>query len=158
MAATISDTPHRHGLRARSHIFQQNFEHQLLNERASTVSAIPLWFSCLSQYIVLISTSIEIHLLPFRMDPSAAVNHRPWEAGSSPPQASPTQGSQTLPSISAITANMHSGPASQEKSPVSLSTNARDSGAWSMPQSTRKYASTSMMARHICGPRHFATN
>lgn len=78
----------------------------------------------------------------------ASVAHRPWEDSRPAPNTNGHNGSQTtittLPSISTLTAAMQVDKApipvaSGEKSPAQASMNTleRDSGTWSMPQSTR---------------------
>ena len=70
---------------------------------------------------------------------ATTTSHRAWEIGTLPPNSSTSSRGQ-LPSISALTNALPSGPVSSGlPSPASASTRERDSGAWSsQPQSTRK--------------------
>lgn len=90
----------------------------------------------------------------------SSVARRPWEMKANP-HSLPIATSQTLPSISALTASMngtHIPPA--EKSPaVSMNTVERDSGNWSMPQSTRMFPIRSLTRDHtdLAGSSTYST-
>ena len=80
----------------------------------------------------------------------ASISHRPWEDGAvkqQQHQQTQDQPQQSLPSISTLTANLANGPPphSADKSPVNTSVSQlqRDSGNWSMPQSTREWTKVS---------------
>lgn len=65
-------------------------------------------------------------------------SHRPWEARNASTRTPPVQKQQTLPSITTLTSTMNAAPAEQPPLNLSMSAVQRDSGAWSMPPSTRK--------------------
>lgn len=77
--------------------------------------------------------------IPIAMNHSST-SHRPWEAADASTRTPPGQAQQTLPSITTLTANMSSACPDQPPLNLSMSALQRDSGAWSVPASTRKYS------------------
>lgn len=70
---------------------------------------------------------------------NSSTSHRPWESTNVDIRTPPAQAQQTLPSITTLTANMSAAPSEQPPLNLSMSAVQRDSGAWSMPPSTRKH-------------------
>lgn len=71
---------------------------------------------------------------------NSSTSHRPWESTNVDIRTPPAQAQQTLPSITTLTANMSAAPSEQPPLNLSMSAVQRDSGAWSMPPSTRSSA------------------